>query len=161
MVENEKIITHDDLVNIGYKWVMKHCGVAFKELKAAHNEIPDVLGFNSNGSFLLEAKTSRADYFLDKKKHFRQFSGKGVGDWRFFIVPKGLIKIEELPENWGLIEVSEKGKATCAYNPFGGGNIYSSWKRCNKSLEAEMTFMYSALRRLQNLGKINEIYKEK
>ena len=161
MVENKKIITHDDLVNIGYKWVMKHCGVAFKELKAAHNEIPDVLGFNSSGSFLLEAKTSRADYFLDKKKNFRQFSGKGVGDWRFFIIPEGLIRIEELPENWGLIEVNLQKKIANTYNPFGKGNIYSSWKKCDKSLEAEMTFMYSALRRLQNLGKINEIYKEK
>ena len=153
-----KNFTHRELVEIGYKWVIKKCGFAFKELTVAHDEIPDVLGFNSNGSFLLEAKVSRADFLADRKKSFRIFSEKGIGDWRFFIVPKGMVKIEELPKNWGLIEVSEKGKATCIFNPFGGGNIYSTWKRCEKSATAEYQFLYSALRRLHLRGRIDEIY---
>lgn len=153
-----KNFTHRELVEIGYKWVIKKCGFAFKELTVAHDEIPDVLGFNSNGSFLLEAKVSRSDFLADRKKSFRIFSEKGIGDWRFFIVPKGLVKIEELPQNWGLIEVSEKGKATCVFNPFGGGNIYSNWERCEKSATAEYQFLYSALRRLHLRGRIDEIY---
>lgn len=153
-----KNFTHRELVEIGYKWVIKKCGFAFKELTVAHDEIPDVLGFNSNGTFLLEAKVSRADFLVDRKKSFRIFSEKGIGDWRFFIVPKGLVKIEELPQNWGLIEVSEKGKATCVFNPFGGGNIYSTWKRCKKSATAEYQFLYSALRRLHLRGRIDEVY---
>ena len=64
-------MTHKELVEIGYKWVINKCGFAFKELTIAHYEIPDVLGFNSQGTFLLEAKTSRADFLADKKKHFR------------------------------------------------------------------------------------------
>ena len=150
--------THREIVEIGYQWVIKKCGFAFKELTVAHDEIPDVLGFNSSGTFLLEAKVSRADFLADKKKHFRILSEKGVGDWRFFIVPKGIVKIEELPQNWGLIEVSEKGKAICVYNPFGCGNIYSNWKRCEKSATAEYRFLYSALRRLHLRGRIDEIY---
>ena len=89
---------------------------------------------------------------------FRIFSERGIGDWRFFIVPKGLVKIEELPENWGLIEVNESGKANCVYNPFGKGNIYYRWKRCKKNIDAEYTFMYSALRRLHLRNRIEEIY---
>lgn len=151
-------LTHKKLIEIGYKWTLNKCGFAFKELTVAHDEVPDVLGFNSLGTFLLEAKVSRADFLADKKKVFRVFSEKGIGDWRFFIVPKGLIKIEELPPNWGLIEVSEKGKATCIFNPFGKGNIYSLWKRCDKNLMAEYKFMYSALRRLHLRNRIDEIY---
>ena len=151
-------MTHKELVEIGYKWALKRCGFAFKELSVAHDEIPDVLGFNSQGTFLLEAKVSRADFLADKKKVFRIFSEKGIGDWRFFIAPKGLIMTEELPQNWGLIEVSEKGKAITTYNPFGTGNIYSNWIKCNKNSEAEYRFLYSALRRLHLRNRIDEIY---
>lgn len=154
----KKVITHSELIELGYKWVLKRCGFAFKEFKVAHDEIPDILGFNSNGSFLLEAKISRADFLIDKKKHFRIFSEKGLGDWRFFIVPKGIIKIEELPENWGLIEVNENGKIDFVYNPFGIGNVYSNWKRCKKSEKAEFHFLYSALRRLHLKKRIEDIY---
>lgn len=151
-------MTHSELVTIGYKWVLGKCGFAFKELKTNHDEIPDVLGFNSQGTFLLEAKVSKSDFLADRKKSFRIFSEKGIGDWRFFIVPKGLIKKEELPEDWGLIEVNEKGKCVTVYNPFGKGNIYSKWERCNKNFDAEYQFMYSALRRLHLRNRIEEIY---
>lgn len=157
-MESNMNLTHKQLVQIGYKWALKRCGFAFRELKTAHDEIPDVLGFNSRGTFLLEAKTSRADFLADKKKVFRIFSERGIGDWRFFIVPKGLVKIEELPENWGLIEVNEKGSAITTFNPFGNGNIYYRWKRCKKNIDAEYTFMYSALRRLHLRKRIDEIY---
>ncbi|MEN5133450.1 hypothetical protein, partial [Elizabethkingia anophelis] len=114
-----KVFSHKDLVEIGYRWVIKKCGFAFKELTCINNEIADVIGFNSNGTFVLEAKTSKADFLKDKKKSFRKDSSIGMGDWRFFIVPKGLIKVTELPEMWGLIEVNEKGKAINTFNPFG------------------------------------------
>lgn len=151
-------MTHKELVDVGYRWVMKRCGFAFKELVTVNKEIPDVIGFNSCGTFLLEAKTSRADFLCDKKKEFRQNPEKGMGDWRFFIVPKGLVTIEELPKGWGLIEVSDSGKAFTSYNPFGGGNIYYRWERNQKNLQAEVNMMYSALRRLELRNRIKEIY---
>ncbi|OPC34585.1 hypothetical protein [Elizabethkingia miricola] len=154
-----KTFTHSDLVDIGYKWTLNKCGFAFKELTCINNEIADVIGFNSNGSFLLEAKVSRSDFLKDKKKSFRANPCIGMGDWRFFIVPKGLIKVTELPEMWGLIEVNEKGKAINTFNPFGSGNIYGMWKRNQKNREAELNLMYSALRRLHLRGRIDEIYQ--
>ncbi len=156
-----KVFSHSDLVEIGYRWVIKKCGFAFKELTCINNEIADVIGFNSNGTFVLEAKTSRADFLKDKKKTFRKDSGIGMGDWRFFIVPKGLIKVTELPEMWGLIEVNEKGKAINTFNPFGRGNFYGMWRRNPKNKDAEMNLMYSALRRLHLRGRIDEIYQLK
>lgn len=151
---------HQDLVEIGYKWVMSRCGVAFKELDAmtGNSEIPDVIGFNSGESFLIECKATRSDFLADKKKTFRMRPETGMGKFRFFMCPKGLISVDELPNNWGLIYVNENGKAKCVHNPFGKGNIYSLWNCFERDIMAEQRLMYSALRRLQIRGRINEIY---
>ena len=153
-------LKHSELVEIGYKWCMSRCAFAFKELVTLNSETPDVLGFNSSGTFLLEAKCSRGDFLADKKKHFRQYPFQGVGDWRFFICEKGLISIKDLPDFWGLIEVNENKKAKVSHNPFGKGNIYSSWEGFEKNEKAERAMMYSALRRLSKKGFINELNNE-
>ncbi|WP_313374311.1 hypothetical protein [Chishuiella sp.] len=144
---------HSELVEIAYKWVLKRCGVAFKEITCQNKEIPDVIGFRSDYSFLIEAKTSKSDFLVDKKKSFRINPSEGVGDFRFFIAVEGLLKIEDLPKDWGLIEVNEKGKVVKEYNPFGGGNMYGSWFKVPKNREAETNIMYSALRRNFDLIK--------
>lgn len=152
-------MSHKELVEIGYKWLLSKCSFAIKELVTHTAEQPDVIGFNANGSFVLEAKTSRSDFLADKKKPFRINPSEGMGDWRFFIAPKGLIKVEELPIMWGLIEVNEKGKPLCVHNPFGVGNIYSNWLRNEKDSDCERIIMFSALRRLQKNKMIETIYK--
>lgn len=152
-------LTHSDLVEIGYKWCLSRCGFAFKELATINHETPDVIGFNSVGTFLLEAKTSRSDFYADKKKWFRKNPNEGMGDWRFFICPKGLIEPEYLPDGWGLIEVNDKGKPCTTFNPFGKGNIYSRWEKNAKDERSERAVMYSALRRLQTLGLVDRVYE--
>jgi hypothetical protein len=152
--------THRDLVEIGYKWVLNRtsCGVVFKELVAMSecNEIPDVIGFGSHGhSILVECKISRSDFLADKKKFFRQFPDKGMGSQRFYLAPKGLIRIDELPERWGLIEVNEKGKAKCIHKNY---NKYDQENSLTKNIRAEHSMMYSALRRLHIRNRIDEIY---
>ena len=156
-----KAHTHSELVEAGYKWCLSRCGFAFKELVTLNGsgEVPDVIGFKDDGTFLLEAKTSRSDFSSDKKKRFREHPERGMGDWRFYICPKGMVNISELPELWGLIEVNEKGKARTTYNPFGKGNIYSRWTRQPKNHIAERAMMFSALRRLHLRKRIDEIYE--
>nr|WP_299488624.1 hypothetical protein [uncultured Allomuricauda sp.] len=153
---NKETLTHNDLVEIGYKWCLSRCGFAFKELRTTSMETPDVIGFNSNGTFLLEAKVSRSDFLVDKKKIFREHPMLGMGDWRFFIAPKGMIKIDELPMNWGLIEVGQGKRARISHNPFGKGNIYSKWYSCIKSELNERRIMYSALRRMHQNGVLEQ-----
>ncbi|TGM19061.1 hypothetical protein EHQ82_10935 [Leptospira selangorensis] len=154
--------THTELVAIAYKWLLNNtsCGVAFKELVATSNtnEIPDVIGFGSQGfSVLIECKTSRADFFADRKKHFRtQFPEMGMGSHRLYCAPKGMIKIGELPDGWGLIEVNEKGRAKCVHKKWEGNNY--GFGSLSKNLRAEHSLMYSALRRLHIRNRIDEIY---
>ena len=77
-----------------------------------HGEQPDVLGVNMYGeSILVEVKVSRSDFLADKKKPWRQ-EGKGIGDKRVYLTPKGLLKHHEIPYGWQLWEVHGKTKPT-------------------------------------------------
>jgi hypothetical protein len=143
-------MTHKELVNLSYKFVLKNmsCGFAVKELKTTEKEIVDVLGFGAwNHSVLIEVKVSRSDFLVDKKKSFRINTEEGVGKYRFYCCPKGLINIEDLPENWGLIWENES-KLEIVFNPYSKnlkGNIFNGGFEYNK--DTERAIMYSALRR--------------
>lgn len=160
-----QMFTHKDLIPIAYRWVLKSgsCGVAFKELNthASNGEYPDVIGFGSWGrSVLIEVKVSRSDFLADRKKSFRKYPEQGMGRFRFYMCPVGLIKPADLPDNWGLIYVSVTGKAKCVVNPYcksNSGNIWGDGFE-NRNMIAEHGFMFSALRRLHIKGHIVSIY---
>lgn len=160
-VASEKL--HRKLVEAAYRWILKNssCGVAFKELNtnACNGEYPDVIGFGAWGhSVLIECKTSRSDFHADKKKSFRKTPALGMGTQRFYCCPTGLLKVEDLPEGWGLIYVSEKLKPKCVHSPY-KGNIGERHNGFEKNIKAEHGLMYSALRRLHLRGRIDEIYE--
>lgn len=72
-------------------------------------EQPDVIGWTGAGhSTLLEVKVSRADFFRDADKPFRAVPGVGMGNRRYYVVPEGLVKVEEVPSGWGLVEAGRK-----------------------------------------------------
>ncbi|TBW57497.1 hypothetical protein EZI54_06955 [Marinobacter halodurans] len=134
------------------KWLKGSCGcsVVLTELKAFTDsgECPDAVGWRSNYSVLIECKASRRDFLADKKKHFRATPGRGVGNYRFYLCPPGVITIDDLPEGWGLLyaeagkikrEVAPKG------NTWGHGNNQKFMQPRNT--EAEITMLVSALRR--------------
>lgn len=105
-------ISHKELVEQAGLW-LRNCSkthtVVITELVTSGTETPDAIGFSAQGgTTLIECKASRADFQADKKKHFRRYPENGMGDHRYFMAPVGLLKPEELPENWGLIEVYEK-----------------------------------------------------
>ena len=146
--------THSQLCDIGEKYLRNtmNCKVTAKELVSCNAEIPDVIGFKEAYSYLLEAKTSRADFFADKKKPFRIDDTEGMGNFRYFICEKGLIKIEDLPHKWGLIYVNEKGKARLIHG--NQGNQYREDFLFTANIEAENSLMFSMLRRVVFNGYI-------
>ena len=159
-------ITHAQLVEAAYKWITKRggCGVAFKEFKtyASNGEIPDVVGFYSGGSMIIECKASRSDFLADKNKHFRKTPENGMGDRRYYCCPAGMIKVEELPTGWGLLYVDEFYHVTRKHYPkmkADWGDYEVPYKH-KKNLKAEHELMYSALRRLQIRGRIEEVYTD-
>lgn len=105
--------THAELVKIARRWLVGYarCDFAFAEYgTGATREVPDALGFlSSRRTLLIECKVSRGDFQADRKKPWRKDPALGVGDWRYYLAPQGLIAPEDLPEKWGLLEVTPHG----------------------------------------------------
>ncbi|MDR0472327.1 MAG: hypothetical protein LBH43_01455 [Treponema sp.] len=113
-------ITHKELIRLGRAWCIKPyaqnaehghagCTVVITEISANtwSMEIPDILGFCSKASILIECKASRTDFLRDKDKVFRNPSvaNMAMGSQRWYLAPFGIIKKEEVSDGWGLLEV--------------------------------------------------------
>ena len=102
--------THDALVEAGSTWLWRRCVVIVTEMATATSETPDVIGFSTHGdTFLIECKTSRADFYNESKKPVRRrekMEGKGgMGNRRLYLAPKGVLKPEDMQNGWGLLEL--------------------------------------------------------
>jgi hypothetical protein len=89
------------------QWLRRYrCGVVLSEQACVSGEMPDAIGWKKAcHSVLIESKVSRADFLADRSKLFRLKPEIGVGCERYYLAPRGLIRIEELPAGWGLLEV--------------------------------------------------------
>ena len=115
------------------------CTVVMAELTTANPETPDVLGFRTGGrSILIEVKVSRADFMADKNKSFRRQMERGMGDVRYFAAPKGILKPEDMPDKWGLLEIDGR----CVRE-----RKEPEHQEANK--RAEVIMLTSAIRRLE------------
>jgi len=99
-------MTHEQLVERAVRWLRSYrCGVVLSEQACVSGEMPDAIGWKkASHSVLVECKISRADFLADRDKPFRLKPEKGVGSERFYLTPPNLIRIEELPVGWGLLE---------------------------------------------------------
>jgi hypothetical protein len=100
-------MTHAKLVLMAVAWLRRYrCGVVLSEQACVSGEMPDAIGWKKAcHSVLVECKASRQDFLVDRDKPFRQQPETGVGCERYYLAPKRLIRIEELPAGWGLLEV--------------------------------------------------------
>jgi hypothetical protein len=98
-------MTHAQLVDLAVRWLRWYrCGVVLSEQACASGEMPDAIGWKrACHSVLVECKISRADFLADREKPFRKKPHLGVGCERFYLAPKGMLRPEEVPENWGLL----------------------------------------------------------
>lgn len=157
-------IPHKDLVSIAERWLARRgsCGVTFTELKCLHPEIADVIGFGcGDHSVLIECKASRSDFLADAKKPFRINPQFGMGKFRLYCTPLGLITRTDLPAKWGLIQIDPTGKVHVILNPMTQGTwkfVDENWTFHERNTEGERDLLYSACRRLTIRGLISEIY---
>jgi len=139
-------MTHDELVSRAARWLRgtQRCTVVIAETASGTYEIPDAIGWrNATHSILVECKTSRADFFADIKHKSCHSSAGGMGYVRYFMTPPGLLREEEIPEGWGLLEVHPKivrvkRKAQ-----------HRHWKAMRGAYSMERQQLFSALRILQ------------
>jgi len=103
-------MTHALLVRKAVEWLRSYrCGIVLSEQACVSGEMPDAIGWKrACRSVLVECKVSRADFLADRAKPFRQKPETAVGCERFYFAPAGLIRADELPNGWGLLEAHNR-----------------------------------------------------
>jgi|SRR3954468_7460346 hypothetical protein len=136
-------MTHAHLVQRAVRWLRHYrCGVVLSEQACVSGEMPDALGWKQAcHSVLVECKVTRSDFLADRAKPFRQKSEKGVGNERFYLAPPGMIKVEELPAGWGLLQI-QRGRVEM---------LHASAKnlRSATGFRYEMNLLLASLRRVE------------
>jgi len=136
-------MTHSQMVERAVRWLRGYrCGVVLSEQACVSGEMPDAIGWKQAcHSVLVECKVTRADFLADRAKPFRLKPEKGVGSERFYMIPAGLVKMEELPAGWGLLEY-RRGRVDM---------IQASAKnlRTPVGFRSEMNLLLASLRRVE------------
>jgi len=136
-------MTHVQLVERAVRWLRGYrCGVVLSEQACVSGEMPDAIGWKQAcHSVVVECKVTRADFVRDRAKPFRQKPEKGVGSERYYLTPPGLVKIEELPAGWGLLEL-QRGKIEMKHPS--AKNL-----RTTTGFRYEMNLLLASLRRVE------------
>jgi len=138
-------VRHAQLVARAVKWLRRHykCGIILSEQYCATGEVPDVIAWKGFcKSVLVECKVSRADFLADGGKPFRQKPEEGMGCQRFYMAPAGIIRADELPKHWGLLELHGR-EVRLAAKP---GRVDL---RTEAGLMKEMNLLLASLRRVE------------
>ena len=143
IVDEPFSITHSECVAVAAAYMQKRADVVLPEFFTHNAELPDVIAFRRDFSTVIECKVSRSDFLADKKKPFRMHPNSGMGDHRYYCAPKGMIKPEELPQYWGLLEVYPNGTIR---------KRVESYVKFNKNLEAEHYLLFYYARRAYYAG---------
>lgn len=157
---------HQQLVMLGEGWLKRQgfAVVASELMTGVTREQADVIGFRANCSAIIEAKASRSDFLADRRKPHRAAGGLGV--YRFYLCPEGVIGVTDLPDGWGLLHVSGR-KVVDVLRPMGnlwpafeGGD--GGWRRFQHEPDraAERGVLYSIARR-RSLSRTEDQYERR
>jgi hypothetical protein len=91
-----QLVTHAALVARAVRWLAgaKKCQVVLSEMACGWLEVPDAIGFSRHNSVLVEAKRTRQDFHRDASKLGRR-PGVGMGTYRYYLVPHGMVRAHE------------------------------------------------------------------
>lgn len=108
-------MTHIELCTMAAKWLRRGgrtdkltCpSVSVEPFSPNVSERPDVFGWNYWTTAMIECKVSRSDFLADAKKQFRTNPTDGIGEYRFYCCPYGVINESDIPDGWGLLWLVE------------------------------------------------------
>ncbi|MDH4602478.1 MULTISPECIES: adenylosuccinate synthase [Pseudomonas syringae group] len=164
-------MTHAELCETAKKWLVRPnslrghgCHVALSECRSGWGgEMPDAIGFRAAGrtteTVVVEVKCSRADFLADAKKPHRA-DGEGMGLYRYFMCPEGLIQPDEVPGRWGLLWVNGRGKITAMLGPVAMSNNCGTFEAAAgpwqhlRNTEREMWLLIRVMARIDNPDKV-------
>ena len=136
-------MTHAQLVNRAIAWLRSYrCGIVLSEQACISGEMPDAIGWkHGSHSVLVECKMTRADFYADREKPFRQKPAIGLGCERFYLAPVGVLDGLVLPDGWGLLECHRREVTMLRPS--------SKNLRTPIGLRHEMNLLLSSLRRVE------------
>ena len=96
------------MVEQAVAWLRSYgCGVVLSEQACVSGEMPDAIGWKGScHSVLVECKVSHSDFLIDREKPFRRKPQSALGCERFYLAPRAMISVSELPPGWGLLEIN-------------------------------------------------------
>jgi hypothetical protein len=147
-------ITHAMLVENAKEWLIhsKQCNPVFAEKGCARiSEIPDAIGWNADGSIVVECKVSKSDLMADAKKPFRVKPAIGMGRLRYMLLPEELYAVTDDHDfrGWGVLTTTTIGQTL----------LRPRQVRLKRSVEheynvlAELNFLRSRILEVQRFGK--------
>lgn len=128
---------HTQLIELSAKWLAVKHAVVITDMSHGLGETADAIGWTCGFSTLVECKASRADFLGDKHKPWRRDPSRGMGNFRYYATPAGMVAPTELPENWGLLEM-HRGKL----------KVIVKARQQKRGASAETSLLVSALRRV-------------
>jgi len=136
-------VTHSKLVEKAVAWLRRYgCSLVLSEQCCASGETPDAIGWKRGcHSVVVECKASRCDFLADKEKPFRVQPGIGMGCERLYLAPVGIIRADELPAGWGLLELRGR-EVALAHRP-------ATDLRTARGFRCEMNLLLASLRRVE------------
>ena len=152
----------DELVTRAKSWLRsKGCGLILGEpfrARTTSKEIPDAIGwFCDATSILVECKVSRSDFLADKNKRFRKEPDLGVGQWRVYLCPPGIIEGVDLPEHWGLLW--SVGRSVKAVHGVPGNCHWRTHAPFLPNRLTETEILSQAMRRVVIRGHMDDVYE--
>lgn len=137
-------MTHAQLVKIAEQWLRRYrCGIVLSEQQCSSGEMPDAIGWKGKcRSVVVECKISRADFLADRQKPWRADPEIALGCERFYLAPRGIIRPEDLPRHWGLLEYHDR-RVNVLVKPA------RQSQRSIEGLMNEMNLLLASLRRVE------------
>jgi hypothetical protein len=137
-------MTHAQLVQKAIAWLRSYrCSVVLSEQACASGEMPDAIGWKrTQRSVVVECKVTRADFLADRTKPFRIKPEIGLGCERFYLTVPDLLRIEQLPAGWGLLEW-QRGRVQMRH-PSSTRSL-----RSPEGMKYEMNLLLASLRRVE------------
>ncbi len=143
--------SHKQLVDLAKYWLLsaKQCSPVFTEKGSSQSgEMPDAIGWLSDGSIVVECKTSIADFKADKKKAFRKKTKKGMGKYRYFLFSQELFYViskDDIPEGWGIL--------TVGFNNMVRQVRLKSSSKFKYSIKSELHYLRNRVLEIQRFGR--------
>jgi hypothetical protein len=172
---SQKKWTHQQLCDKAVGWLKRSfgrqghgCHVALSEIASGiQSEIPDAVGFRvsepGRGCTLVEVKLSRADFLADARKPHRDGTTLGIGQWRYYLCPTDLIKAHELPPQWGLLYIDNRGGITVIAGPATEFSGYTYGEEMGRFAHANNVAgeQYILVKALARIGDHEALQKER